>query len=942
VCPQPCGASSRPWLGEGWSSRSSKLGQGVASDLLIVAAYVISGRLGLSLAVPPGYASAIFPPAGIAVAAMLMGGRATLRATFIGSLLLNIWIGHILSHRLDGIAIAAALIIATGSATQAGVGGWALRRAIGYPIPLDRGGDLLRFLLLSPICCLTSASLSLAGLWGVGAVNDADLLPSWFAWWAGDTLGVLTILPLALVAVGEPRALWRSRAVPVAVPMLLFFGLFVVIFIQVNRWERNQSLLEFRLVSQQLADKLRAGLQAQEVFLDELAASLAGHSVVTRADFRELVSNLLRRFATIQAVEWAPEIADAERTQFELAERRELPGFEIREKGPDEQTHPAEEHERYVPVTYIEPLRGNEEAIGLDLSADHVRSAAVAETMQTGSVAATAPVRLVQEPGEPTGNKQAGVLLLQAVFGGANGRGVVLSVLRMGSYMDALVGPLSQIVNVELVDLDQGVPLYQGPVSEQENAGYRQDFEFGGRHYSLRTAPTAVYLREHHGWQSWAVLAGGLLSTSLLGALLILGTGYTRRVERLVEDRTSDLAAANQRLRVEIEERQQAEFALRQAQRMEAIGQLTGGIAHDFNNLLAVIMANAEMAKRRMDYADPALLERILRAGERGASLTRQLLTFSRRQAVTPRPFDLAAEMPRIAEMLRASLRGDIEFTCHVPSDVWAVEVDPGEFEVALLNIAVNARDAMASGGRFEVEANNVMVRAGSINAAPSLQGEHVAVHLCDTGTGIAPEVMGRVFEPFFTTKDVGSGTGLGLSQVYGFAQQSGGHAVIESKLGVGTCVTLYLPRTRKPLGHPEERHQQSVASSIDMARVLLVEDNAEVAEATAGMLRAMSCEVEIVDRAGGALKRLEADSGSIDLMLSDIVMPAGMNGFELALQVRKQFPLLPILLMSGYNETAQVAEADRAEAAQFRLLRKPVAFAELETAVHEELGRPS
>lgn len=926
--------NGRSWLDKERTGGSASWRERLAPDLLIVAAYVITGRLGLTLAVPPGYASAIFPPAGIAVAAMLVGGPTTLRATFLGSLLLNVWIGHSVTHQFSIVGVAAALIIAAASAMQAFVGGWTLRRWIGYPAPLDRGRDLLRFLLLSPACCLTSASLSLSGLWAIGVVSDAELPASWFAWWVGDTLGVLAVLPLVMVATGEPRALWRGRALPVAVPMLLFFGLFVVIFVLVNRWERNQSLLEFRLVSQQVVGRLRAGLDEQEVFLDQLRASLAGHSMISRDDFHGLVHDLLRRFPTIQAVEWAPVVTQAERAQFEAAQRQAAPGFEIREPEPDGRSHRAPERERYLPVTYAEPMRGNEEAVGLDLAANPDRDAAVLETMKTGTVAATAPVRLVQEHGE-----QAGVLLVRAVSAGANGPGVVLSVLRMGSYMDGLLGGVTQIVSVELIDLEKGAVLY-GVAAPQWGASYRQDFVFGSRHYSLQTAPTALYLRRHRGWQSWAVLAGGVLSTSLLGALLMLGTGHTRRVERLVEERTHDLASANQRLRVEIEERQQAETALRQAQRMEAIGQLTGGIAHDFNNLLAVIMANAEMAKRRPDNPDRALLDRIIRAGERGASLTRQLLTFSRRQTVVPRAFDLAAEMPRIAEMLRASLRGDIEFTLRVAPDVWAVEIDPGELEVALLNVAVNARDAMVGGGKFDVEARNVVLRAGSIESAPELKGEYVAIALRDTGSGIEPELLGRVFEPFFTTKDVGFGTGLGLSQVYGFAQQSGGHAAIESEPGVATCVTLYLPRTHKPVGRSEEPHQRSVAALSTSARVLLVEDNPEVAEATAAMLRTMGCWVETVDRARSALKRLEQGSPRIDLLLSDIVMPAGMNGLDLAQEVSERFPGVPILLMSGYNEAAIRGEAGFDELRRFRILRKPVPFAELEAAVQEELAR--
>src|SRR5271169_3185281 len=210
----------------------------VAYPLLTVG-YALSGKLGLMLAVPPGYASPIFPAAGIAVTAMLIRGRATLPWTFLGSFLLNLWTGYSVGHRLDATCVAAAIIIGTASMLQAAIAGTLLRHAIGYPAPLDNSRDVARFLLLSPVCCLTSATLSLAGLSALGVVARPDLTASWISWWIGDTLGVLVVLPLMLVVAGEPRALWRSRALPVAVPILLFCALFTAIFVRVSKWEHD-------------------------------------------------------------------------------------------------------------------------------------------------------------------------------------------------------------------------------------------------------------------------------------------------------------------------------------------------------------------------------------------------------------------------------------------------------------------------------------------------------------------------------------------------------------------------------------------------------------------------------------------------------------------------------------------------------------------------------
>ncbi|HKR20098.1 MAG TPA: MASE1 domain-containing protein, partial [Stellaceae bacterium] len=229
----------------------------ITAGVALAAAYALSGGFGLLLAVPPGYATAVFPPAGIAMAAMLIGGGATLPWTFLGSLVLNVWIGY-----RGGVPDAAgvAAIIAVASTVQAAIGGWSLRRLIGYPAPLDSGSDLARFFIVSPALCAISATLALTGLAAVDAIRGTELGQSWFTWWIGDTLGVLFFLPLVMVAFGEPRALWRARLRPVAVPMLMFFALFVAIFIRVGTWENEQSLLEFRLLSQQLVDKTSAQL----------------------------------------------------------------------------------------------------------------------------------------------------------------------------------------------------------------------------------------------------------------------------------------------------------------------------------------------------------------------------------------------------------------------------------------------------------------------------------------------------------------------------------------------------------------------------------------------------------------------------------------------------------------------------------------------------------
>lgn len=493
-------------------------------------AYVISGRLGLLLAVPPGYATAVFVPAGIAVGAVFMAGPATLLGIFGGSLLLNFWIGYSIADHFAPLTAATAVVIAVASTLQAALGGSVLRRVIGYPVPLDNPRDLLLLLVLAPAFCLTSASLSLAAMWALGAVQPGDLPTNWTTWWAGDTLGVLVALPLLFVLAAEPRNLWRSRAWSVAVPMLLCFGLFVAIFIRVNSWESDQFLFEFRLRSQQFADTMRATLEEQRGFLEQLSdAFVSRQQPVTRQEFHDLVQTLLHRFPIIQAVEWVPSVEPADRVRFEAAQRAEVPGFEIRRRNQAGEMRPADDRNRFYPVTYVEPLNGNERAIGFDLASDETRRIAIEAAATSGNLAATAPIRLVQDHGP-----QNGILLIDSVSSGPTGPGIVLVVLRMGTFAATLVDPLRSTLNLRFADAAASAPLFDA-IPQTVSVLFETEFNFGTRRYLVSTTPSPAYLATHRGWQSWAVLAAGALGTGLIGGLLLLGTGHVYRFEQIAK-----------------------------------------------------------------------------------------------------------------------------------------------------------------------------------------------------------------------------------------------------------------------------------------------------------------------------------------------------------------------------------------------------------------------
>jgi PAS domain S-box-containing protein len=366
-----------------------------------------------------------------------------------------------------------------------------------------------------------------------------------------------------------------------------------------------------------------------------------------------------------------------------------------------------------------------------------------------------------------------------------------------------------------------------------------------------------------------------------------------------------------------------------QAQKMEAIGQLTGGIAHDFNNLLTVILGGADMAERLA--GDNEKLKRILgnmrHAVKRGENLTRQLLAFSRRQSLKPQVIDLREQIGVFTDLLSRSLRGDIDLVTDIAPDLLPAEVDPSELELALLNIGLNARDAMPHGGTIRIASHNVPWR----DRPAGLDIDLVAVSISDTGTGIPENIRERVIEPFFTTKGTGKGSGLGLSQAYGFASQSGGTMTIDSAVGQGTTVTFYLPMAKSlPAGAVDESRTPRLQGS---GRVLVVEDEPRIAELAVSLLEDAGFTARVASNAQSAIDELVRNE--IDVVFSDIMLPGGMNGAELALLVRAQFPRIRVLLATGY------AEAVTNELARdFPLIPKPYDQSTLVGALSRVLRR--
>jgi PAS domain S-box-containing protein len=379
------------------------------------------------------------------------------------------------------------------------------------------------------------------------------------------------------------------------------------------------------------------------------------------------------------------------------------------------------------------------------------------------------------------------------------------------------------------------------------------------------------------------------------------------------------------------------ERELRQTQKMEAIGQLTGGIAHDYNNLLTVILGNAELLTEALRDRPElhALAQTTLDAADRSATLTQRLLAFGRGQALESKATDIDELLAGMIELMRPTLGEHVKIEFRPGKELWNPVVDRGQLETAVINLAINARDAMPMGGTLTIETANTALDEDYVSLNPEAkQGDHVVIAVSDTGAGMTSEVLSRVFEPFFTTKEVGKGTGLGLSMVYGFVKQSGGHIAIYSEPGTGTVVRLYFPRADAPVTAPIENAADAAAIPAGDETILLVEDDPLVRAHTERQLASFGYRVHIADKASEAIKLID-DGLKPDLLLTDIVMPGGMNGRQLADELRRRQADLKVLFTSGYTQGA-LDQVERMPGMNF--LGKPFRRLELAAKIRELL----
>ena len=670
---------------------------------------------------------------------------------------------------------------------------------------------------------------------------------------------------------------------------------------------------------------------------------------VSREDFREYVARLRleHNYPGVLGIGFAAYAPGPDALDATVARARA-------EGQPEFQAWPAGEREDYSAILHLEPMnRRNAAAIGYDMMSEPTRRAAMLAAREAGLARTSGRVRLVQEI-DPV--KQPGFLVYLPLYRGDRDGisnpldpgslyGWVYSPLRAYDLFDAAFRhhDLSSIV-VEIYDGEISAEslLYSSadPLPQPDHVAVRR-IDSAGRPWLVRVSSLPEFERGSPQVLAALVALAGTLISLLIAVLMAQQLRSAVRTEREVELRTAELREANEMLVAEADAREEAEARMRQMQKIESIGQLTGGIAHDFNNMLAVIIGNLDMAERRSN--EPDRMRRAIASAKAGAlraaELTQRLLAFGRQQALLPVPLELNELVEGMTDLLRRTLGETVQLGTDLSDELWMVHADRGQLENAILNLAINARDAMPDGGALTIETENRCIDSDEARAiGVSHAGEHVRLAIRDTGAGMSEEVAARALEPFFTTKEVGRGTGLGLSQVYGFVRQSGGHLRILSKPGEGTAVEIYLPRF-----HGD--HRAATRDSHDEAPlprgrktelILVVEDEEQVRELSASTLRDLG--YRVIEAANGAEALKEIDSHpEITLLFTDMVMPE-MSGRRLVEAARERRPDLRVVFTTGYSP--DVLGDQPIGAARTEPLYKPFTVAQLAQRIRKELDR--
>jgi signal transduction histidine kinase len=698
---------------------------------------------------------------------------------------------------------------------------------------------------------------------------------------------------------------------------------------------RVRAVLEYR--ADWRTRDLEARIRLSGNAVESVAIAMSADRMPSVADFRSIAARAHHGVEHVNSLQWAQRVPRAELPAFE-AYARSLGHADYRVFDVTEELQPTDLSERpeYFPVLFEERFHGKRRALGLALGKFDGRRIPMEQARDEGGPVATSPVR-------PIG-QQSGVLvylLFWPVYDGidipptveerrARLRGYALGNYDLAAVLTAAIADTPGLISTLQFAVGRGhqhdteaaalahyspetrrVELGPEPAGASGPLGARlqRDFTAFNQHWDLTFDYSAEALAELRSPGAYGWLLAGLLLTAW-SVFYFAREGQRRKaIEAIVRARTEELERAGEQLH--------------QAQKMEAIGNMTGGMAHDFNNLLAVVIGNLDLLQDRVgrDPEAGALVESALQASERGAELTRQLLAFARRQPLAPKIVDINELVGGTMRLLDRVLEENIEVVLVTAPDAWPVVIDPAQLGTAIANLANNARDAMPGGGKLTIETKNTHLDSDYAAANPEVvPGDYVLLEVSDTGTGMSPEILDQVFEPFFTTKEAGRGTGLGLSMVFGFVKQSQGHIKIYSELGHGTVLRIYLPRAEPAVEAGDTAAATPVESPRD-ERILVVEDNHGVRGVVTRQLRDLGYAVLEADNPQAALDMLRDPAVAVDLLFTDLIMP-GMNGVELADAALALRPDLRVLFTSGYSGSSLQHDDRLKDSANF--LSKP------------------
>ena len=946
----------------GWRAKARYL----AALIVVAVGYFVLAKLGLRLASINPSASPIWPPTGLALAAVLLGGLRIWPAVFIGAFAANATTAGTLET---------SAFIALGNTLESVAGGYLIERWSGDAETFASPLRVAKFALVSVgPATVISASVGAVTLCVAGLAAWAKFTPIWVTWWLGDAAGALVVTPvIVLWAQSEWRRFNFRELLAVTAILLLAVAVGLIAFSPLLPRSDYTSPLGFLAILPLVWAALRRGPRDTATVGLIMTGFAIWATIKHAGPFGEMGLNesflLLLTFmisVSVPSLALSADVTMRSRTEDKLRRTQSDLDQRVRERTAalaDANIHLTEAQrlaslgswrwdilantitwsEQLFEIYGIRPSQFNgtlQEFVSLIHPDDRAQvRASISAALQSGKefsheeriIRPDGNIRYLHSVGEVVRDESGAAVRMLGICQDVTERKAAERALQDTEQNYRLLLRGARDYAIYMLDLEGRVRSWNDGAERLK--GYQAD-EIIGQHFRIflpeevrpgemaDDALVTAAREDQFEAETWLVRKdGSRFYASVVMDAIRNDAGELIGFAKLTRDITTQHEA---QLALE-----QAREQVTLAQKMEALGQLTGGIAHDFNNLLMIVSGYAQILQSRLSAAkDVQAVEAIRAAADRGEKLTRQLLAFSRRQQLMPVVVDLRARIDAVRDMLVPSLRGNIQLICDIEDKIWPVEVDLGELELALVNIAVNARDAMPDGGTITLSARNVVLKSGS--AAGALEGEFVALAVIDTGTGMPPDVLQRVFEPFYTTKPVGKGTGLGLSQVHGFANQSGGAVTISSEPAQGTVVTIYLPRSTNAAADAGEGTAANVGPV--QGTVLVVEDSRDVAEVTTSLLEQLGYRVVRAENAAEALRHLQQSIG-IDLLFSDIVMPGAINGLGLAQICQERFPDIPVLLTSGFSDAAQAADG------RFDILCKPFELSALRRAIAAALN---